>query len=565
MFGSLDILPTGLNLTLDEQDELVKSVVNFLGHRRRDKFAFPLLITLYSFIFATGLTGNLCTCFIIWKSRDMHTPTNFYLFSLAVSDLLLISLGLSVEMYNIYESWPWIFGEAFCVFRTVVLEIVTSASILTVLCFTVERYLAICFPIISQKVLGGLSRALKMIMIVWFISFLLAVPYTFTAGVFVSVTSDIHNETVQILDSRICAIRPDYWEPMLYYMAVTTFLVFVIPIFVITVLYILMGITLYKASRRPPNDHRHKKNITKPEQILLNQNGEHHLWSRQSTIATIKSRSTKNPRRAVLKMLVAVVIAFFICWAPFHTQRITAFVTRLLDKANKSTISDAATKFQEILFFTSGILYYLSATVNPVLYNIMSKRYRNGFKRTLCRWTVPTPSTSYRNARSNGYNNNNNNNNNSPLSPTLACTNNLRHQRLTYPNNNDRKSGKIKNSFFRRHDNVFTFSMSKYKFVIGSRTNAGHTGVPNRYHRRTSFHYRFSAVEQQERELQQQQQLQQQLQQKKYSTSLIQHPKRYQAKFMLKSGLPLPTTPPNSSISESKTLPSLPNGNHSKH
>ena len=113
MFGSLDLVPSGLNLTLDEEDELVKSVVNFLGHRRRDKFAFPLLISLYSFIFATGLTGNLCrsspslsrqcrrnlfslfegTCFIIWKSRDMHTPTNFYLFSLAVSDLLLISLG----------------------------------------------------------------------------------------------------------------------------------------------------------------------------------------------------------------------------------------------------------------------------------------------------------------------------------------------------------------------------------------------------------------------------------------------------------------------------------------
>ncbi|CAF2046721.1 unnamed protein product [Rotaria magnacalcarata] len=505
MFGSLDLLPTGFNLTLDEEDELVKSVVNFLGHRRRDKFAFPLLITLYSFIFATGLTGNLCTCFIIWKSRDMHTPTNFYLFSLAVSDLLLISLGLSVEMYNIYESWPWIFGEAFCVFRTVVLEIVTSASILTVLCFTVERYLAICFPIISQKVLGGLSRALKMIMIVWFLSFLLAVPYTFTAGVFVSVTNEIHNQTVQILDSRICAIRPDYWEPMLYYMAVTTFLVFVIPIFVITVLYILMGITLYKASRRPTSDNRFKTSGTKPEQILLHQNGEHHVWSRQSTVTTIRSRSTRNPRRAVLKMLVAVVIAFFICWAPFHTQRITAFVTRLLDKANKSTISDAATKFQEILFFTSGILYYLSATVNPVLYNIMSKRYRNGFKRTLCRWTVSTPSTSYRNARSNVYKNNNNS---SPLSPTLACTNNIRHQRLTYPTKG-KKSGQIHKSFFRSRDNVLMFSMSKYKFVIGSRTNTGHTSVPSHPHPRTSLHYRFSLVEQQEREQQQQQQQQQ--------------------------------------------------------
>lgn len=196
-----------------------------------------------------------------------------------------------------------IFGEAFCVFRTVVLEIVTSASILTVLCFTVERYLAICFPIISQKVLGGLSRALKMIMIVWFLSFLLAVPYTFTAGVFVSVTSQIGNQTVQILDSRICAIRPDYWEPMLYYMAVTTFLVFVIPIFLITILYILMGITLYKASRRPTEDSRLKTNGIKSEHSLLHQNDDHRHWSRQNNVSMVKSRPARNSRRAVLKML----------------------------------------------------------------------------------------------------------------------------------------------------------------------------------------------------------------------------------------------------------------------
>ncbi|CAF1631315.1 unnamed protein product, partial [Adineta ricciae] len=548
MFGQLDVLPTGLNLTFEEEDELVKSVVNFLGHRRRDKFAFPLLITLYSFIFATGLTGNLCTCFIIWKSRDMHTATNFYLFSLAVSDLLLISLGLSVEMYNIYESWPWIFGEAFCVFRTVVLEIVTSASILTVLCFTVERYLAICFPIVSQKVLGGLSRALKMIMIVWFLSFLLAVPYTFTAGVFVSVTGEIRNQTVQILDSRICAIRPDYWEPMLYYMAVTTFLVFVIPIFVITVLYILMGITLYKASRRSPNDPRNKPNGVKTEQILLNQNGEHHVWPRQNNnVSMIKSIPTKNPRRAVLKMLVAVVIAFFICWAPFHTQRITAFVTRLLDKANKNITSEAVTRFQEILFFASGILYYLSATVNPVLYNIMSKRYRNGFKRTLCRWTIPTPTTSYRNFRSNGLNNPPH-----PLSPTLACTNNVHHHpRLTYP-----KSTKTTNSLPRRRhrrENLFTFSMSKYKFVIGSRSLTERRTRPPPNQRRASYHYRFSITDPHERDEQQH---------KSSSNHHHQQSKKARAKLIFSN--PVVATPPlpNSTNHELKIFNQLPNGNH---
>jgi hypothetical protein len=192
----------------------------------------------------------------------------------------------------------------------------------------------------------------------------------------------------------------------------------------------------------------------------------------------------------------------------------------------------------------------------------MSKRYRNGFKRTLCRWTLPTPSTSYRNIRSNGLNNNNNNN--PPLSPTLACTNNLRHQRLTYSNNNP-KSEKINNSFCRRRDNIFTFSMSKYKFVIGSRTLANHRTIPSHHplRRRTSFHYRFSLVEQQERDEQQQLQLQLQLQQRKFSTNLMQQQNKHRAKFIFTTAIPPPTiTPPNSLISEPKNLS---NGNPSKH
>lgn len=188
----------------------------------------------------------------------------------------------------------------------------------------------------------------------------------------------------------------------------------------------------------------------------------------------------------------------------------------------------------------------------------MSKRYRNGFKRTLCSWTIPTPLTSYRNVRSNGYHNNN-----SPLSPTLVCTNNLRHHRLTY-SNNDEKSEKMNNSFFRHRDNVFTFSMSKYKLVIGSRTHTSHTGMPGRYNRQASFPYHFSAGEQQDRE-QQLQQLQQptQLQQRKFSTNVKQQ-KRQPPKLIFRSALP-PLISPHSLISESKTFTHMPNGTRSKH
>ncbi|CAF3373570.1 unnamed protein product [Rotaria socialis] len=542
MIGALDIIPKDFNLTFNEEDELSKSVVNFLGHRRRDKFVFPILTTLYAFIFSTGLMGNLCTCVTIWKSRDMHTPTNFYLFSLAVSDLLLISLGLSVEMYNICESWPWIFGEPFCVFRTVVLEIVTSASILTVLCFTIERYLAICFPIISQKVLGGLSRALKMIMIVWFLSFLLAVPYTFTAGVFISVKAVVRNQTIEILDSRICAIRPDYWEPMLYYMAVTTFLVFVIPIVVITVLYILMGITLYKASHRTLNYYQE----TKQEQLVLRHRGQQHFWLRQNAVSSLKPRPVKNSRRAVLKMLVAVVIAFFICWAPFHTQRITAFVTRLLDKTNENITSDASTKFQEILFFASGILYYLSATVNPVLYNIMSKRYRNSFKRTLCRWKDLPAKPLYRNGRS-------------IISNNLNVARTIRSPYTINPYN---RTVYRKNSLNPYRDNIFTCSVSKYKLVIGSRTFSNQD-AEGEYRRRTSFRYRLSLIEKEERE-EEKEKMKFQSQRRKFSLSFIQQPKKRQSRFVFTTNMPS-LAPPNSSISDSKNFAQLQNNAHAKH
>lgn len=37
-------------------------------------------------------------------------------------------------------------------------------------------------------------------------------------------------------------------------------------------------------------------------------------------------------------------------------------------------------KIYEIVTYISGVLYYISATVNPILYNIMSVKFREAFK-----------------------------------------------------------------------------------------------------------------------------------------------------------------------------------------
>lgn len=74
-------------------------------------------------------------------------------------------------------------------------------------------------------------------------------------------------------------------------------------------------------------------------------------------------------------LIVAVVVAFFICWAPFHAQRLLAIYAQP-DSSNMITTFT-------ILTYISGILYYLSTTVNPVLYHIMSHKFRVAFKVSL--------------------------------------------------------------------------------------------------------------------------------------------------------------------------------------
>jgi len=56
------------------------------------------ITVIYVFIFVTGVIGNIAVCVVIVRNNFMHTATNYYLFSLAVSDLTLLLLG----------KFPWI-------------------------------------------------------------------------------------------------------------------------------------------------------------------------------------------------------------------------------------------------------------------------------------------------------------------------------------------------------------------------------------------------------------------------------------------------------------------------
>lgn len=73
---------------------------------------------------------------------------------------------------------------------------------------------------------------------------------------------------------------------------------------------------------------------------------------------------------------VVLVVVFAICWAPFHTDRLMW-----------SFISDWTDDHREIFQYVhiiSGVFFYLSSAVNPILYNLMSTRFREMFKEVMC-------------------------------------------------------------------------------------------------------------------------------------------------------------------------------------
>lgn len=71
-----------------------------------------------------------------------------------------------------------------------------------------------------------------------------------------------------------------------------------------------------------------------------------------------------------------LVVVFGICWAPFHMERLMwSYI---------STSPKQRELFNHV-HIISGVLFYLSSAINPILYNLMSTRFREMFSHITCR------------------------------------------------------------------------------------------------------------------------------------------------------------------------------------
>nr|XP_046260188.1 trace amine-associated receptor 13c-like [Scatophagus argus] len=102
---------------------------------------------IYFLLFSISLLTaalNLLVIISISHFKQLHTPTNLLLLSLAVSDFFV---GLLMFFQIILIDGCWFLGDFICVLYYILDFIITSVSIGTMVLISVDRYVAICDPL----------------------------------------------------------------------------------------------------------------------------------------------------------------------------------------------------------------------------------------------------------------------------------------------------------------------------------------------------------------------------------------------------------------------------------
>uniref|UniRef100_A0A8C4RIH5 G-protein coupled receptors family 1 profile domain-containing protein n=1 Tax=Erpetoichthys calabaricus TaxID=27687 RepID=A0A8C4RIH5_ERPCA len=133
--------------------------------RSQPAAVYVLLYFFSAFLVILTVCGNLLVIISISHFRQLHTPTNILILSLAVADLLLGIFGIPFAMIKIIENC-WYFGEIVCLVYNLIAYFLTSVSISNLVFIAVDRYIALCDPLRYTSIIT-----------VYFVSFFIALGW----------------------------------------------------------------------------------------------------------------------------------------------------------------------------------------------------------------------------------------------------------------------------------------------------------------------------------------------------------------------------------------------------
>ncbi|XP_076130003.1 trace amine-associated receptor 13c-like [Alosa pseudoharengus] len=136
----------------------------------RSAYEYVLMYFIFSVMSAVTVFVNLLVIISISHFKQLHTPTNLLILSLAVADLLVGLIVIPVEAIQLVETC-WYFGKEFCfVFQCIVYALLSS-SLGHLVLIAVDRYAAVFDPLLySQRI--TVNKTFMSISLIWSFSVL---------------------------------------------------------------------------------------------------------------------------------------------------------------------------------------------------------------------------------------------------------------------------------------------------------------------------------------------------------------------------------------------------------
>ncbi|XP_030638601.1 G-protein coupled receptor 161 [Chanos chanos] len=160
-----------MNFSSNETLSWNVSVAEGVGSSGVAESVFILVIALLVFL------GNLIVVATLYRKPYLLTPSNKFVFSLTLSNLLLSVLVLPFVVASSLRR-DWLFGVVWCNFTALLYLLISSASMLTLGAIAIDRYYAVLYPMIYPSKITG-NRATVAIVYLWLHSLLGCLPPLF--------------------------------------------------------------------------------------------------------------------------------------------------------------------------------------------------------------------------------------------------------------------------------------------------------------------------------------------------------------------------------------------------
>lgn len=292
-----------------------------------------IISSVYAITIAFGLLGNTLSLHLVFKKKAGNRTTNMLIANMAFADLLVTIFAMPYSLIYLYIGVKWIgeiVGQITCKVVHFSYQVSIPASILTVMVVSLDRFFAILYPL-RGRVLRQVKTTTA---VIWILSVAYAIPF--------KMANDIYERNGTFYCIRVFTPFNNEKSRQIYYLITFIFL-YCIPLLILLVLYTFI-------SRK--------------------------LWQRKipGNVSEARERSTEEEKRRIIKALIAIVVVFAVSWFPAHIMHYLVYFRKDVYLMIPPEL--------EIFFFW---LSHANSVINPCLYVLLSRGYRQEMRRFLQR------------------------------------------------------------------------------------------------------------------------------------------------------------------------------------